>query len=143
MGPDVPSPPGDSDRSPATVAVDSHRSGCGGQVQVPCRVCGAQVPRHPQKGPLYYSLSTAGTVPVELFPALKTHLREHHGDLALLAPHGLATRPPPPPRVLAPNVKPGISFHDVPALATLRGTIAAVDAGTTLAGMRRRRSRWR
>ena len=50
-------------------------------------------PGHPHKGPLYYSLSTAGTVPAELYPALQTHLREHHGDLALLAPHGLATDP--------------------------------------------------
>ena len=86
----------------------------------------------PRKGPLYYSLSTAGTVPAELYPALRTHLREHHGDLALLAPHGLATNPP---QVLAPNDKPGIWFHDLPVLATLRGTIAAVDAATTPAGM--------
>ena len=51
-------------------------------------------PGHPNKGPLYYSLGTAGTVPAELDPALRTHLREHHGDLALLAPHGLATDRP-------------------------------------------------
>ena len=89
-------------------------------------------PRHPNKGPLYYSLGTVGTVPAELDPALRTHLREHHGDLALLASHGLATDPP---QVLAPKVKPGIWFHDLPALATLRGTVAAVDAGTTPAGM--------
>ena len=42
---------------------------------------------------------------------------------------------PPTPQVLAPEVKPGIWFHDLPALATLRGTVAAVDAGTTQAGM--------
>ena len=88
-------------------------------------------PGHPHKGPLYYSLSTAGMVPAELYPALRTHLREHHGDPALLAPHGLAVDPPNVP----PNVKPGIWFHDLPALATLRGTIAAVDAGATPAGM--------
>ena len=46
--------------------------------------------------------------------------------------HGVATDPP---QVLAPNVKPGIWFHDLPELATLRGTIAAVHAGTTPAGM--------
>ena len=71
-------------------------------------------------------------MPAELGPALRTHLREHHGDLALLAPHGLATDPP---QVLAPEIKPGIWFHDLPALATLRGIVAAVDAGTTQAGM--------
>ena len=87
---------------------------------------------HPSKGPLYYSLDTVGTVPAELNPALHTHLREHHGDLALLAPHGRATDPP---NVLAPKVRPGIWFHDLPALATLRGTVAAVDAGATRAGM--------
>ena len=54
-------------------------------------------PGHPYRGPLYYSLHAMGTLPAELHPALKTHLREHHGDLALLAPHGLATNPPPPP----------------------------------------------
>ena len=89
-------------------------------------------PRHLNKGPLYYSLGMARTVPAELGPALRTHLREHHGDLALLVPHGLATDPP---QVLAPEVKPGIWFHDLPALATLCGTVAAVDAGTTQAGM--------
>ena len=73
-----------------------------------------------------------GTVPAELSPALHTHLREHHGDLALLAPHGRATDPP---HVLAPEVQPGIWVHDLPALATLRGTFAAVDAGATRAGM--------
>ena len=59
-------------------------------------------PGHPSKGPLYYSLNTAGTVPAELSPALRTHLREHHGDLAVLAPHGQATDPPRerwPPRL--------------------------------------------
>ena len=71
-------------------------------------------------------------MPAELYPALKTHLRKHHGDLALVAPHGLAIDPP---QVLAPNAEPGIWFHDMPALATLRGTIAVVDAGTTPAGM--------
>ena len=89
-------------------------------------------PGHPYEGPLYYPLHTVGTLPAELHPALMTHLREHHGDLALLAPHGLATEPP---QVLAPKTEPGISFHDLPALATLHGTIVAVDAGATPAGM--------
>ena len=93
----------------------------------PAECVAHRCPGHPNTGPLCYSLGTAGTVPAELGPALRTHLREHHGDLALLAPHGLATDPL---RVLAPEVKPGIWFHDLPALATLRGTVAAVDAGT-------------
>ena len=37
--------------------------------------------------------------------------------------------------MLAPNTEPGIWFHGLPAPATLRGTIVAVDAGATLAGM--------
>ena len=108
--------------APATVA----------KFKYPAEYVAHRCPGHPHKGPLYFSLSTAGTVPVELYPALRTHLCEHHGDLALLVPHGPATNPP---QVLAPNVKPGIWFHDLPALAILRGTIAAVDAGTTSAGM--------
>ena len=88
----------------------------------PAECVAHRCPGHPHKGALYY----------ELYPALRTHLCEHHGDLALLAPYGLATDPL---QVLAPNVKPGIWFHDLPALATLRGTIAAVDAGTTPARM--------
>ena len=57
-------------------------------------------PGHPRKGPLYYSLDTVGTVPAELHQALRTHLREHHGDLALPAPHSRATDPP---NVLVPK----------------------------------------
>ena len=68
----------------------------------------------------------------ELHQALRTHLREHHGDLALLAPHGRATDPP---NVQVPKAEPGIWFHDLPALATLRGTVVAVDAGATRGGM--------
>ena len=98
----------------------------------PAECVAHKCPGHPNKGPLYYSLGTAGTVPAELGPALRTNLREHHGDLALLAPHSLATNPP---QVLAPEGKAGIWFHDLRALATLRGTVAAVDAGTTQAGM--------
>ena len=37
--------------------------------------------------------------------------------------------------MLAPEVQPGIWFHDLPALTTLRGTVAAVDAGAMRAGM--------
>ena len=37
--------------------------------------------------------------------------------------------------MLAPEVKPGIWFPHLPALAPLRGTVAALDAGTTQAGM--------
>ena len=98
----------------------------------PAECVAHRCPGHPNKGPLYYSLNTVGTVPAELRRALRTLLQVHHGELALLAPHGRATDPP---RVLAPEVKPGIWFHDLPALATLRGTVAVVDARTTEADM--------
>ena len=88
--------------------------------------------RHANKRPLHYSLSTVASLPAEFYPALKTHLRQYHGNVALLAPHGVATDPA---LVLAPNVEPGIWFHDLLALAILRGTIAAVDAGTTPTGV--------
>ena len=71
-------------------------------------------------------------MPAELHQALCTHLKEHHGDLALLAPHGRAADPP---NVLVPKAQPGIWFHELPALATLRGTVVAVDAGATRGGM--------
>ena len=98
----------------------------------PAECVAHKCPGHPHKGPLYYSLDTVGTVPAELHQALRTHLREHHGDMALLAPHGRATDPP---RVMAPETRPGVWFHDLPALATLRGSVVAVDAGATQAGM--------
>ena len=50
---------------------------------------------HPYKEPQYYSLHIVGTLPAELHPTLKMHLREHHGDLALVVPHGLASDPFP------------------------------------------------
>ena len=56
----------------------------------PAECVAHRCPGHPNKGPLCYSL---GTVPAELGPALRTHLGEHHGDLALLALHGPATDP--------------------------------------------------
>ena len=87
---------------------------------------------HPKTGPLYYLLGTAGTVPAELSPALQTHFREYHGDPALLPRHGPANDPP---QVVAPEVKPGIRFHDLLASATLRGTVAALDAETKQPGM--------
>ena len=108
--------------APAAVAHFKYPEGC----------MAHKCPGHPTKGPLYYSLDTMGTVPAELHHALNTHLREHHGDVALLAPHGRATDPP---NVLVPKAQPGIWFHDLPALATLRGTVVAVDTGTTRGGM--------
>ena len=108
--------------SPAAVA----------RFQYPAECMAHKCPGHPHKGPLLHSLDTVGSVPAELHQALRTHLREHHGDMALLAPHGRATSPP---RVLAPETRPGVWFHDLPALATLRGSVVAVDAGATQAGM--------
>ena len=97
--------------------------------QYPAECVAHRCPGHPHKGPLYYSLNTVGAVPAELHQALRTHLKEHHGDMALLA-----TRPgDQPPQVLAPETRPGVWFYDLPALATLRGNVVAVDAGTTRA----------
>ena len=93
MGTNIARPPGHGDYFGANVAGDCSGADRGGQIQVPRRVRCAPVPRHPYKGPLYYSLHIVGTLPAELHAALKTHLREHHGDLALFAPHGLATNP--------------------------------------------------
>ena len=98
----------------------------------PAECVAHKCPRHPKKGPLYYLLGTVGTAPAELGPALRTHLREHHGDLAFVALHGMTTDSP---QVLAPKVTPGIWFHDLPALATLHASVAAVHAGTSQAGM--------
>ena len=42
---------------------------------------------------------------------------------------------PAPPLVLAPETRPGVWFHDPPALATLRGNVVVVEAGATQAGM--------
>ena len=98
----------------------------------PAECSAHKCPGHPNKWPLYYSLDTVGTLPAELSLAVHTHLREHHGDLAPRVPHGRATDPP---HVLAPEVQPGIWFHDLPVLATLRGTASAVDAGATRADM--------
>ena len=76
----------------------------------PAECVAHRCPGHPRKGPLYYSLSTAGMVPAELHPALRTHLREHHGDLALLAPHGLADYPRTawPPTLARPGHRPSV-----------------------------------
>ena len=80
--------------------------------QYPAECMAHKCPGHPHKGPLYYSLDTVGTMPAELHQALRTHPREHHGDMAVLAPHGRATSPP---RVLAPETRPGVWSHDLPA----------------------------
>ena len=46
----------------------------------PAECVAHKFPGHPNKGSLYYSLGTAGTIPAELGPALRTRLREHHGS---------------------------------------------------------------
>ena len=84
------------------------------------------------KETLYYSFQLVKTVQAGVSPALHTHLWEHHGDLAVPALHGRAADPP---RLLAPGVQPCMWFYDLPALATLRGTVAVVDIGATWAGM--------
>ena len=48
MGPGIAGPLGHSHHGAAAVAVDSHRSGCGGEVPIPRGVYGAQVHRAPE-----------------------------------------------------------------------------------------------
>ena len=46
------------------------------------------------------------------------------------------TAGPPTPRMCwSERPRPGIWFHDLPSLATLCGTVVAVDAGATRGGM--------
>ena len=125
MGVDAARPASYGDYSGAAVAMDCHRPARGGQVQISCGVRGVQVLRAPVQG-----------APVLLAP--------HVGKVASRATRGPEDAPPgtlrrpgatDPPHVLAPKTEPGIWFHDLPALATLRGTVVAVDAGTTPAGM--------
>ena len=48
MGPGIAGPLGHRHHDTAAVAVDSNCPGCGGKIQVPRGVCGAQVPRAPE-----------------------------------------------------------------------------------------------
>ena len=50
----------------------------------------------------------------------------------MLHPHWTPTAAPMYPQ---PWMEPGIWFHDLPPLATIRGAIMATDAGTTPVGM--------
>ena len=77
------------------------------KLKYPAECVPHRCPGDPHKGALYYSLNTARTVPAELNPALRTHLREHNGDPALLALHSLATDLS---QVLAPELKPGMTY---------------------------------
>ena len=131
-GADVTRPPGNSHHSVAAVPWIAIAPPAVAKFKYPAECSEHRCPGHRNKVPLCYTLSTVGTVLAELYPALKTHLHEHHGGLALLAPHRLATDEP---QVWAPNAEQGIWFDELPLPATLRGTIAAVDAGTTLGGM--------
>ena len=94
VGANVARPPGRGDYFGAAVAMDCRSTSPVAKYPTVCVTL--KCPGHPYKGPLYYSLHTVGVLPAELQPALKTHLHENHQVLALLAPHGLATDPPPP-----------------------------------------------
>ena len=60
-------------------------------------------------------------LPLELHPALRTHLREHFGALATPHPHCASTAP----CYLQPKTELGIMFHDLPLLPTYCGAIVA------------------
>ena len=89
-------------------------------------------PGHPPQDVLYMALQTPGALPWELGPAIHTHLQEHFGRHTTLYPH---RAPLVAPMYLQPRTEPGIRFHDLTPLATIRGAIVATNAGTTLVGM--------
>ena len=61
-------------------------------------------------------------VPLELGPALQTHLWEHLGTM----PHYIPTmKPTAAPLYLQPCMQPGIWFHDLLPLTTIQGATVA------------------
>ena len=79
-----------------------------------------ECPGRPHKGTLYMAIHTARRLPSELHSALHNQQQhKHFGDDAALAPH---CGPTDEPRYLPPCAEPCISFHHLPALATIKGT---------------------
>ena len=132
LGQNVAGPSRDGHRDAAAVSVDRYSPGGGGAFPVPGGVYGARMPRAPTQGapPLLprYSGGTASRASPGLAHPPQGAPWGH-------GPFG-ATRPgDQPPKSAGPRDSQGVWFHDVPALATLRGNVVAVDAGTTQGAM--------
>ena len=132
MGQDVASPPRDGHRGTAASPVDTHSPSGRGALRVPSGVCGAQVPGAPGQGaplllPRYGGNGAGGAPPSPVHPP--------QGAPWGPGPPGATQRGHRPPNVLVPKAQPGIWFHDLQALDTLRGTVVAVDAGAKRGGM--------
>ena len=114
----------------ATGAVDRAQGGSRGTLYVPSLVLDTKVPGPPTQGAPFHGPPPSACAAVGVKPlALQTHLEDHFGDNAILHPH---EPPPAAPRYLQLTV-PGIWFHELLSLATIRGAIVATDAGATLA----------
>ena len=102
-----------------------------GKIQVPRGVRGAQVPRATVQGARILLAQHSGYGAGRTPPGREDPPLAPRGP----SPYGAARPGNRPPPVMAPNTAPRICFHDLPKLATLRGTIAAVDAWKAPAGM--------
>ena len=60
----------------------------------PARGLTHKCPGHPNKGPLYMALHTLQSLPLDLDPALRTHLQEHFWVHAMLYPRQDPTAAP-------------------------------------------------
>ena len=97
--------------------MECHRTCHGGHSQVFECVRGTHLPREPTQRDMYLSLLTMGTLLADLHPApLGTQWTTSANCAA--QPHYRAPLP-----VVAPKTEPRRWLHDVPALATLAGTI--------------------
>ena len=83
---------------------------------------------HPNMRPLYMALHTPNALPLELDPALGTHLQGHFGGTITLHRH---KDPTESPKCMRPRTEPSTWFQDLPPLATISGAIVATDAETT------------
>ena len=85
----------------------------------------------PNKEDIYIAVLQGGPLRHEVDEALGVFLEEN-----FTGAHEYTPQPGPrlPPNILYPHTEPGLHFHDLPELATVRGRILGVDAGTARAG---------
>ena len=84
-------------------------------------------PGPPNKGTLYLAVLPGGRIRHEVQEALGVFLDENFPGDCEYTPPPVQTHPP---NILYPNTELGVHFHTLPGLATIRGKIVAVDAGT-------------